>query len=159
VKLQISRNGQVQTLPATIETRKMKAIELGDMQVAIPNMPEIRMPEIARMVNMRSSMLGVEAEALNPQLAEFFGVKEGVLIRSVSKGSAAEKAGMKAGDVVTKVEDNKVTTPSDITRALRSTDKKPVAVSITREKKDMTLSVTVEEDARPRGRSVRAQQF
>jgi len=161
VKLQISRGGQVQTVAATIETRKVKAIELGDMHIAVPNIPEIRIPELTGMINLRSSMLGVEAESLNPQLAEFFGVKEGVLIRSVSKGSAAEKAGMKAGDVVTKVEDRKVTTPSEITRALRTAEKKPVAVSITREKKDMTLSVTVEDaaDGRPRGRSVRSQQF
>lgn len=160
VKLQISRNGQVQTLPATIETRKMKAIELGDMNVVVPNMPEIRIPELTGMMNTRSSMLGVEAESLNPQLAEFFGVKEGVLIRSVNKGSAAEKAGMKAGDVVTKIEDRKVTTPAEITRALRSIDKKPVAVSVTREKRDMTVNVTVEEPERgTRSRTVRSQQF
>ena len=39
------------------------------------------------------------------QLAEFFGVKEGVLVRSVNKGSAAEKAGIKAGDVIIKVDE------------------------------------------------------
>jgi serine protease Do len=163
VKLQISRGGQIQTVPATVETRKMKTIELGDMHIAVPNMsiPEIRIPEMIGAMNIRSSMLGVEAESLNPQLAEFFGVKEGVLIRSVSKGSAAEKAGIKAGDVVTKVEDRRVNTPSEVTRALRASEKKPVAVSITREKREMTVNVTIEDaaDGRPRGRSVRSQEF
>jgi serine protease Do len=163
VKLQINRGGQIQTVAATVETRKMKTIELGDMHIAVPNMslPEIRIPEMIRGMELRSSMLGVEAESLNPQLAEFFGVKEGVLIRSVSKGSAAEKAGIKAGDVVTKVEDRKVNTPSEVTRALRTSEKKPVAVSITREKREMTVNVTIEDaaDGRPRGRSVRSQEF
>jgi serine protease Do len=73
VKLQINRGGQIQTVAATVETRKMKTIELGDMHIAVPNMslPEIRIPEMIRGMELRSSMLGVEAESLNPQLAEF----------------------------------------------------------------------------------------
>ena len=55
-----------------------------------------------------SHALGVEAEPLNSQLAEYFGVKEGVLVRSVMKGTAAEKAGIKAGDVITRVGTQKV---------------------------------------------------
>ena len=49
-----------------------------------------------------SSVLGVQTESLTRQLGEYFGVKdgEGVLVRSVEKGSAAEKAGLKAGDVI-----------------------------------------------------------
>ncbi len=46
-------------------------------------------------------------------------MQEGVLVRSVKKGSAAEKAGIKAGDVITKVDDSKVTSSSEITRVLR----------------------------------------
>jgi S1-C subfamily serine protease len=41
-------------------------------------------------------------------------VKEGILVRSVSKNSAAEKAGIKAGDVIVKVEDSSVATPADM---------------------------------------------
>ncbi len=105
---------------------------------------QFRMPDIPRMFQgTRSAMLGVEAEALEGQLADFFGVKEGVLVRSVIKGSAAEKAGVKAGDVITKVDAAKVATSADITARLRALAGKSVAVTLLREHKEMTLMVTM----------------
>ena len=53
-------------------------------------------------MGLRSPMLGVEAESIDGQLAQYFGVSDGVLVRTVMKGSAAEKAGVKAGDVIVK---------------------------------------------------------
>jgi serine protease Do len=102
------------------------------------------------MMSWRSGMLGVEAEALSTQLAEFFGVKEGVLVRSVSKGSAAEKAGIKAGDVIVKVDDQKVATPGEVTGAVRSArSKKTFPVTVVRSRKEMAVNVTIEEEAPP----------
>jgi hypothetical protein len=63
-----------------------------------PAMPSIQIPDIPRsFMTWGSPVLGIESETLNPQLAEYFGVKEGVLVRSVSVNSSAEKAGFKAG--------------------------------------------------------------
>jgi serine protease Do len=92
-------------------------------------------------------MLGIVGEPLGreEQLAEFFGVQEGVLVRSVKKGSAADKAGIKAGDVITKVDDSKVATSAEITRALRGLkSKKTFGVTVVRNKKEMPLTVTME---------------
>ena len=71
---------------------------------------------------MGTSSLGIVGEGLGQesQLAEFFGVKDGVLVRTVNKDSAAEKAGMKAGDVIIKVEDTAISTPQQIGSALRA---------------------------------------
>ena len=70
------------------------------------------MPEMPRIyTTVSGAMLGIEAEALKPQLAGFFGVKEGVLVRSVVKDSAAEKAGLRAGDVIVKVDQTAVSNP------------------------------------------------
>lgn len=44
--------------------------------------------------------MGIHMQELNPQLAEYFKVKSGVLIKEVVKDSPAEKAGLKAGDVI-----------------------------------------------------------
>ena len=44
--------------------------------------------------------MGIHMQELNPQLAEYFKVKSGVLIKGVVKDSPAEKAGLKAGDVI-----------------------------------------------------------
>jgi S1-C subfamily serine protease len=72
-----------------------------------------------------------------------------VLVRSVTKGSAAEKAGLKAGDVITKVGDRRVSTPAEISTALRSASGATVPVTVTRNQKEMTVNVALEE--RPRG--------
>jgi serine protease Do len=49
--------------------------------------------------------LGVGVQELNQSLAESFGLKraEGALVASVQPGSAAERAGIRAGDVITKI--------------------------------------------------------
>src|SRR5258708_6445575 len=106
VRLSISRDGNPQTVPVTLAARKNAMPQVfsgtwpGTMHEFQFNMPEINidLPNVYTL--SRTSMLGVEAESLNPQLAEFFGVKEGVLVRSVVKDSSAEKAGIKAGDVI-----------------------------------------------------------
>lgn len=158
VKLLISRNGATQTITATIGERKGPGFyldpkwqkDMGKLQDELRNLKfRIEMPDIPRaMMSWRSAMLGVEAEALSSQLAEFFGVKEGVLVRSVNKGSAAEKAGIKAGDVIVKVDTEKVSSPSEVTSAIRSVrSKKTFPVTVVRNRQEMTLSVTLEESA------------
>lgn len=147
VKLLISRNGVIQTIPVKIGTRR-DAILLrhdGDWSDMPPSLVLPDMPRVFTTWN--NAMLGIEAEALNPQLGEFFGVKEGVLIRSVAKGSAAEKAGLKAGDVIVKVDQTKVVSPSAVSAAIRTARaKKTFPVDIVRDHRSMTVPVTVSGD-------------
>jgi S1-C subfamily serine protease len=94
----------------------------------------------------RSSTLGLETETLSSQLAEFFGVKDGALVRAVTKNSVADKAGIKAGDVVVKVDETKVSNPREITAAIRSLrSKHTFPVVVVRNRQEMTVSVTVED--------------
>jgi PDZ domain-containing secreted protein len=98
-------------------------------------------------MSYQNPVLGIFGESLGQQsqLAEFFGVTEGVLVKSVTRNSGADKAGIKAGDVIVKVEDTKVNTSRDITAALRNNrSKKTVTVTVVRNKKEMPLTVTVE---------------
>jgi S1-C subfamily serine protease len=102
----------------------------------------------------------VESESLNSQLAEFFGVKEGVLVRAVIKGSAAEKAGLKAGDVITKIGDSKVSNPRDISNALRGMSSgKTFTVTIMRDRKEMAITAMIEERSSGRGAAVRLERM
>src|SRR6185369_9011534 len=75
-----------------------------------------------------------------------FGVKdgEGVLVRSVEKNSAAEKAGLKAGDVIVKADNEKLTDRSDLSHILRNhrTGGKMTLV-VVRDKHEQTLTVTL----------------
>ena len=163
VKLLISRNGATQTIAATVATRKASTLGPNAKEYFRSfDMPEFHMPDIPQIfTTYRSAVLGIEAESLGSQLAGYFGVKEGVLVRSVIKDSAAEKAGIKAGDVITKVDGSKVTTPNELSSAVRSaSSKKPFSMELTRDHKDMTVNVTVESgrsewESTPRTRVIR----
>jgi len=172
-RLVVVREGANQTLTATIGARKGPKVmtwsspaDLDKLKVEIPRMDFV-MPDIPRaMMAWRSTMLGVEGESLgNSQLAEYFGVKEGVLVRSVIKGTAAEKAGIKAGDVLLKIDETALAAPKDITNALRSarnSSRTNLSVVLMREKREMSFPVTLEdEQSRPltRGQRVTMQQF
>jgi membrane-associated protease RseP (regulator of RpoE activity) len=88
---------------------------------------------------------GATLESLSPQLGDYFGVKngEGLLVRAVQKGSAAEAAGLRAGDVVIRVGDQKISDNSDWTEALRNGKNGKVSLVIMRDKKEQTLSMSV----------------
>ena len=160
VKITVWRGGAMQTLTATVgENRQATTIITpGDgawnfSMPEIPAMPNIEIPRFQ--MSSQNPMLGIVGESLGQedQLAEFFGVQEGVLVRSVKKGSAAEKAGIKAGDVITKIDDSKVASSAEITRVLRGLkSKKTFGVTVMRNRKEMPLTVTMEST----GSSVRA---
>lgn len=157
VQIGISREGSAQTVTAVLAGRPKNfggafdghALRMPEM----PNMPEMPVtPEMPEMPNMSRDMriqvlrrgaIGIETEALNGQLAEFFGVKEGVLVRSVNANSPAEKSGMHAGDVITKIDNEAITSARDIGAHTRGSGdgKKSLAVTLVRNKHEMTLTV------------------
>jgi len=144
VKVDIIRNGAPQTVAVKIDNRTLPRIFIGDGVHF--NMPNIPMPDIPRVFpGLHSPMLGIEAESLEGQLAQYFGVRDGgVLVRLVLKDSAAEKAGLKAGDVILRLDDIKVTSAADISARLRAAPGKTVQLAVMRERKEMTIPVTPE---------------
>lgn len=94
--------------------------------------------------------LGVQVEGLSDQLATYFGVKDGgVLVAGVTADSPAAKAGVKAGDVITKVNGTAVKDSGDVITALREVkDDGVVTLDIVRDKKATSLKATIEQ-ARP----------
>jgi serine protease Do len=101
------------------------------------------MPERAR--------LGVGILSLTPQLAEYFGTKDGVLVTSVVPKSPAAKAGLKAGDVITTVDGTEITDPGALTHAVqRAADGASLALGYVRDKKAATAKATLEAPETPR---------
>jgi membrane-associated protease RseP (regulator of RpoE activity) len=94
--------------------------------------------------------LGVGIQPLTPQLGEYFGAKDGVLVTTVEPDSPAAKAGLKAGDVITAVGDTAVTTPSELTRAIRRAEGEQVSITYYRDKKSAKTTATLERPERPR---------
>ncbi len=106
----------------------------------IAAMPEFDVPGFTPLL----AHSGLLVEPLSPQLCEFFGVpqNEGVLVRSVDKGSPGAAAGLKAGDVIVRVNNETIHDMQDWKRALRAHDGK-LSLSIVRDKKQQTLQMSV----------------
>jgi S1-C subfamily serine protease len=93
--------------------------------------------------------LGVQLNELTPQLAEYFGAKDGgVLVSHVTPDSAAAKAGLRAGDVITSIDGDRVRRSEDLIDDLREKEG-DVTVGILRDKQESSVKATLE-PARPR---------
>ena len=77
----------------------------------------MQVPEIAGF-DGKGGYLGVQVKNLSDQLQTYFEVDNGVLIEEVMKDSPAEKAGLKAGDVITSINDRKIEDPRDLVRTV-----------------------------------------
>ncbi|MGC2182359.1 MAG: PDZ domain-containing protein [Terriglobales bacterium] len=160
VNLGISRAGQLMTLktqladrrqtfalarPGSAITFSMPAIPaMPAMPVVAPFAPEMDMP-VSIVVVHSSARSGLMVENITPQLGDYFGAKngKGVLVRSVEKGSRAEQAGFRAGDVIVKVNGESISDSGDFTHAIRGRKGNTVTVSIIRERKEQNLTLTV----------------
>jgi serine protease Do len=160
VTLGLSRDGQPMTVKVQLGDRgkewgHMDPMEKGfRVQIPpipnippVPNMPDFDVPNIAVVYAHSSMRSGLMVENLTPQLGEFFGAKNGsgVLVRSVEKGSRADKAGLRAGDVITRVGDQPVHDTSDFSHALRDRSAGSVSLGVIRDKKEQTLTLTLPE--------------
>lgn len=152
VRIQFWRDGKTQSTTITTGAPKSRfemPPNFVGFAVANPELGNLFIPDIPKTLMVWDNLLfGIECEPLDSQLAQFFGVKRGVLVRSVERGSAAEKAGMKAGDVLTAIGDRTIATPRDMSSYVRSEHQpgKAVSVSLLRDHKQLTLSIVPSEN-------------
>lgn len=150
VPVVLIRNGQRMTVNAAVAQSGDFGFRLLDGPEILrfpeppmpPPAPDMRgdFPFDVDMFVGRGRRLGITIEDLNSQLGEYFGVKQGVLVKSVAEGSAGAKAGLKAGDVITGVNGSKVADARDVTRALdRLDDGAEFTLEIVRDRKAQTL--------------------
>jgi serine protease Do len=145
VTLGISRDGNPMNITLQLGDRAKIAGSVKP-KIVIPQVriPEVEVPGFAIQMQTYSSVLGAQTENLSRQLGEYFGVKdgEGVLVRSVEKGSAAEKAGLKAGDVIVRADNEKLSDRSDLSHVLRNhRDGGKLSLGIVRDKREQTIVV------------------
>jgi hypothetical protein len=158
VAVGLMRDGQPLNVNITLANRKEIATSHKILAMppvpSHPNVPMMGMLDFdAPQVNVlvqTSGRSGIMVEGITPQLAEFFGCKNGasgVLVRAVDKGSAGEAAGLRAGDIILAVDKEKISDPGDWRHALRNLNGK-VSLSILRDKKELNLNLNLPERKR-----------
>ena len=153
VTLTVLRNGKSQDMRVKLGDWKEMAA-MPPLPPRAPLSPAGTMPPMAPFPPMPafdvpgfSPLLahsGILVEPLSSQLGEYFGApqNEGVLVRSVDKGSPGAAAGLKAGDVVVKVNNETIHDLTDWKRALRTQGGK-LTLSIVRERRPQTLQMNL----------------
>ena len=128
--------------------------QLQDLQLNLPRGNfNFDSDALRRALPATGATLGVTVSPLSDQLASYFGVKQGVLVSAVTSNSPAAGAGVRAGDVITAVNGQSVSNSGDITRALRQGNGETVEISVTRDKKSLSLKGTLPARPRVSGRS------
>ena len=161
VRLTISRGGAEQEVSATLSKHNLANI-LGagirdqvfrDLQKELPQMKDFRpMTGDGNFVFQfgGNRRIGISTQPLTKQLADYFGAKDGgLLIASVNDNSPAAKAGLKAGDVITAVDGEKVASPGDVSRAINKKEDGEVSLTILRDRNTRTVTLTPEKNPQP----------
>ena len=99
--------------------------------------------------------LGVGVDELTDQLAQYFGARGGLLVTSVTDGSAASRAGLKAGDVIASINGRTVRSREDLVRELRDSTGDEITIGIVRDKKESTVTAKIEAAPRRPARGAR----
>jgi C-terminal processing protease CtpA/Prc len=159
-QLTVWRDGRAQTLSATLGSGRDRIDRVFTM--VGPHEPllggrtfSFAMPEV--FASTRAPMLGINAEDLSGQLGSYFGAPggEGILVREVNTGSPAEKAGMKAGDVITKVDNESVSSLEQLREKLRAKrESKTVSIGVLRKGSAVALNVEIEQPKPPERRRI-----
>jgi membrane-associated protease RseP (regulator of RpoE activity) len=161
VRLVISRGGSEQEVSVTIGKRN-ESLNAGEGFRALQGLPGLRgliTPEGGNVWKWEgpeqggdgmvfafgnNRRIGVSTMQLTKQLAEYFGVAEGqgVLVTSVADDSPAAKAGIKAGDVITAIDGEKVERAGDVTRGINKKKEGDVTLTVIRKGNQRTITVT-----------------
>jgi len=147
VTLTVMRAGQRKDVKVTLGSWNMMshAHTLDASVMAVPPLPRAFAPDFdVPAFTLLASRHGLVVESLSPQLADFFGVPHGhgVLVRSVEGGSPAAAAGVKAGDIILKVDNETVHDMADWQRGMRNPGTK-LTVTVWRDKREQTLVLNV----------------
>ena len=95
--------------------------------------------------------IGVATTQLTKQLADYFAVGDGkgVLVTSVMEDSPAAKAGLKAGDVITAIDGEKIDDAGDLAQGINKKKDGEVTLTVVRNKNQRTINVTPKEEPGP----------
>jgi C-terminal processing protease CtpA/Prc len=169
VQLGIVRDGRPQSISVTLGKAEDRAKTFTVWKGSPSRNFTFRIPEIPRIDIEPFSLnggvwmlgnrprLGIDGEDLGGQLGAYFGAPdgEGILVREVQSGSAAEKAGMKAGDVLIKFNGERLRTVGDLREKLSAIrEQKTVKLGVLRNRSELSLEATITLPEKPKARKL-----
>lgn len=115
---------------------------------AIPiNMAKDVTQQIIKFGSIHRGLMGIFVQHLTPELAHSLGysdVVQGALVSQVNQGSPAEQAGLRAGDIITQVNDTKISQATQVKTTISLLRVgTTVKIMILRDNKPQTLSAIV----------------
>jgi serine protease Do len=159
-KITILRNGEEREFTITLAKRPMPKFEEGTfrrmpmpmsdgqiMRFPGPNLPSsdgeilVRNSGNTVVYYNEDRQIGARVTKLTKQLGEHFGVSEGMLINEIIADSPAEKAGLKAGDVIAEIDGRQITNQLELTRALMAKKEGEVLLTIVRDKAKQNVKI------------------
>jgi S1-C subfamily serine protease len=141
-------NGMVIGINVAYLPPESGAVSLG-FAISSPTVRDV-VDQLIKNGQVEHAFLGIEPRPLTPEIASQLKTQtnQGVVVYNVTPGSAADKAGMESGDIITSFDGKQVRSVEDLYAALRS--KKPgdtVGVTVQRGGEEQELEVTL--DSRP----------
>jgi serine protease Do len=168
VAMTVFRSGSEREVTVTIGKRPAPKFENGAFSMSIPKIPEIpgtpgvpAMPPMGDLPGIfaaprgdggdvfvwrsgGSRQIGVGVTPLTKQLADHFGVANGVMINNVREDSPAARAGLRAGDIIVEVDGKEVKGDFDLIRAISEKKEGDVSLTIVRDGNRQSVTVTPE---------------
>lgn len=145
VNLVIIRDGKEKNVAVVLGKRPKSGLEIVE-----PFLGDLYMPKagVYSFAYFSGSRIGVKVQDLTDQLGDYFGVEdgEGALITEVEEDTPAEKAGLKAGDVVVEADGEDIDDTGDLREIISEKEEgEKVEIRVLRDRKPMTFQVEVEE--------------
>jgi len=154
VKIEINRKGEKKTMTAIVgklKTPQVFSYNFNDdgfrSMVKPPTAPNM-MKKFNLRIATENEINGLQTQSLTKQLGEYFGTPngKGVLVAEVEKGSAAAKAGFKAGDVIIKVDNQSIDDVDEMNEELSELGGKEIPFDVIRNGKPVVIKMKIEKE-------------
>ncbi len=140
----VNMNGQVVGINTAIVSRGGGNVGIG---FAIPvNLARGIIEQLKTSGSVTRGWLGVSIQDITPELAEYYGLKDstGAFVGEVFKGDPADKAGIKAKDVIIAVDGKEIKNSRDLSRTIAEVPVgKKITVKVLRDGKERTFRIKV----------------
>lgn len=145
----LSRDGQLVTLQVQLADRSTIEADAWSQHIPVPDPDELPDPTLSPLygnsfiagLGRNPLYTGLELDMLGPQLANYFGVHDGqgLLVKRVDDNSPAAAAGLRAGDVITKVNGHIMATTSQWFKAIHNNRGKQIQITVVRDRRENTV--------------------